>query len=197
MGGDTYDIQDTLMVKHKNILDESAWYSKSYSYYWLVEEDTLNFVLHVTEWKNDSTLHLRLFHKKPILFTEALGRIEMCLPLITEDFNISKFSSFHFMEPIFYFDLAMELSNEYEQEFGQKRVNYRKLNEFLLRSSSSTQLNHFLNPLNKKVRWYGFEKFHLIDKENFKEYLPNIDFTEYPEFTLNAHNGMSVNLENK
>ena len=197
-------VQDTLIIKHENILSESAaprWitelYSKSYSYYWLVGKDTLDFGLRITESKRDGTLDLQLFHREPILFADALGIIDACFPLIKEDFNLSKLTSLHFKEPVFYLDLAIELSNEYEQEFERKNIENRKLNEFLLKSSLNTQLKQFLNPLNKKVRRYVFEKFHLIEKENFKEYLPNVDLTEYPEFTLNAYNGIYVYLENK
>ena len=101
------------------------------------------------------------------------------------------------MEPIFYLDLAKKLSSEYEQEFRRKNIDYRKLNEFLLKSNLNTQLNHFLNPLNKKVKRYGMEKFHLVNKEDYKNYWPNVDLKEYPEFTLHGYTGVFVGLENK
>ena len=196
---DAQDIQDTLIFKREDVLNESVarWYSKSYSYYWLVGKDTLDFKLRITESIGDGELRLRLSHKEPILFTDVLMKIDACLPLIKEDFDISKLTSINFKEPIFYLDLATKLSSEYEQEFGRKGVGYDKLLPFLLKSSMTSQLNHFLNPLNKKVRRCGFEKFQLLDKENYKEYLSDVDFTEYPEFTLNGYTGMDVILENK
>jgi len=197
---DTIDIQDTIVVKQRNVLDKSyqiGFYSKSYSYYWLVGTDTLDFRLGITEYEKDTTFSLRVFHKEPILFTTVLAKVEECFSLIKEDFNFSKLTSFGFMPPVYYLDLAKTLSSEYEQEFGRKNISYDKLDQFLLKSSLTTQLNHFFYPLNKKVKRYGLEKFHLIDKENYKEYLPNVDFTEYPEFTLNAHIGIFVSLENE
>jgi hypothetical protein len=198
---DTLGKHDAFIIKHRNVLNastfDSSYYSKSYSYYWLAGKDTLDFRLYITEWKKDSTLHLRFFHTKPILFANVLREINACFPLLKEDFNISKLASFHFKEPVFYLDLAKEMSSEYEQEFGRKRVSYDKLISFLPKTTFALQLNHFLNPLDKKVKSFGFEKFHLLDKKNYKEYLPNVDVTEYPEFTLNCHNGMTVNLENK
>jgi hypothetical protein len=173
----------------------SGLYSKSYSYYWLAGKDTLNLRLNVTEYKEDTTFLLRIYHRKPILFTAVLEKITECFPLIAEDFNPSKLTSLHFKEPVFYLDLAQTLSNEYEQEFGRKNISHEKLNQFLLQSSLTSQLNHFLNPLHKKVKDYGLEKFHIIDKEIYKEYLPNVDLTEYPEFTFNAHTGIVVKLE--
>lgn len=191
------NFQDTLIIKHKRILNksDSTWYSQSYSYYWLVGKDTLDFNLSITERK-DGNLYLRLSHKEPILFTDALDKIDASFPLIKENFNLSKLISFQFMPPVFYVDLAKKLSSEYEQKFGRKIIIYKKLNEFLLESGLTSQLNYFLDPLNKKVKRYGLEKFHLIDKENYKEYLPNVDITEYPEFIINGM-GMYVQLENQ
>ena len=193
------DIQNTIIVKQENILKskDSAWYSKSYSYYWLAGKDTLDFIISVGEWKRDSALFLHFFHREPMLFADALNEIEACLPLIKEDFDLSKLVSLQFMQPIYYLDLSTKLSSEYEQKFGRKNVDYAKFDKLLSESSLTSQLNHFLNPLNKKVKMYGFEKFHLINKEHYENYLPNVDFTDYPEFTFSAHTGMGVYLENK
>ena len=198
-------IQDTVVVKQRNVLNKSyqiGFYSKSYSYYWLAGKDTLDFFLNITEYGKDSTLHINIRHKEPIFFTVALGKINECLPLIKEDFDVSKFSSIYFNEPIYYLDLAKKLSSEYEQEFGRKNISYEKLNQFLLKSSLTLQLDSFLNPLNKKVKRYGIEKFHLMEKKHYEMYmfhnahLSNIDFTEYPEFTING-GGVDVLLENQ
>ena len=187
-------IHDTVVIKCINVLNESlnSIYSKSYSYYWLTGKDTLDFFLNVTEYKEDSSLHINVRHKEPIFFTVALEKINECLPLINEDFNIVKFSSIFFKEPVYYLDLAKKLSSEYEQEFGQKNINHKTLNHFLLKSSLTLQLNSFLNPLGKNVKRYGIEKFHLMTKKHYEQYLydnerlSNIDFTEYPEFTVNG-----------
>jgi len=197
---DTQFIQDTVVVKQRNALNNPTWgvlYSKSYSYYWLAGKDTLDFVLYVTEYEKDNTFNLRVFHKNPMLFTAVLEKIEECFSLIEEDFDLSKPISFHFMAPIYYLDLAKKLSSEYEQEFGRKIIEYAKLNNFLLASSLTSQLNHFLYSLNRKVKRYGLEKFFIIEKTHYEHYLPNVDFTEYPEFTFNAHTGIYVRLENK
>jgi hypothetical protein len=196
----TVDTQDTIIVKQRNILDKSyqiGFYSKSYSYYWLVGTDTLDFRIGITEYEKDTTFSLRVFHKEPMLFTTVLEKVKECFLLIEEDFNLSKLTLFGFMPPVYYLDLAKKMSSEYEQEFGRRHISYDKLDQFLSKSSLNTQLYHFFNPLNKKIRRYGLEKFHLIYKENYKEYLPNVDFTEYPEFTLNAHTGIFVSLENE
>ena len=76
---DTQFIQDTVVVKQRNALNNPTWavlYSKSYSYYWFAGKDTLDFSLYITEYEKDSTFSLRVFHKEPMLFTAVLEKIE-------------------------------------------------------------------------------------------------------------------------
>jgi len=198
--GNIQQLQDTVIVKQKNVLNQSfdvGFYSKSYSYYWLAGNDTLDFNLNALEYEKDTTFSLDIHHKEPILFATVLEKIAECFPLIEEDFNLSKLTSFNFKEPVFYLDLAQKLSSEYEQKFGRKEISQKELNRFLLQSSLTSQLNHFLNPTGKKVKYYGLEKFHLINKEIYKYCLPNVDFTAYPEFTFGALTGVFVQVENK
>ena len=196
---ETHDKTDTIVLKHKNDLNKSyevGFLSKSYSYYWLVGNDTLDFSVNAREYEKDSTLHLSIHHKKPIILTTALTRINECLPQIKEDFNLTKLNSLYFRDPIYYFDLIKELSTEYEKQFGRKNISYEKLNEFLLKSNLNEQLDNFVGPLDKKTKRYVIEKFHLTDKKYFEEYLPNVDLTEYPEFAINGM-GLYIQLETK
>lgn len=193
------EISDTIIFKHKNTLNESyevGFYSKSYSYYWLKGKDTLDLILNVTEFEKDSTLDLNIIHENPILFSAVLSEINKCLPLIKQDFDISKLSSICFKSPIYYLDLTKELSSEYEQNFGRRNISYSKLNQFLLKSSLTTRLNNFLNPLVKKTKRYHIEKFHLIDKKYYRKTMTKIDFTEFPEFSISGMD-ITVQLENK
>lgn len=190
--------QDTIIVKKINTLNKTCQtnlYSKSYSYYWLVEKDTLDLIINVIEYKKDSTICFSVFHKKPKLFADVLKETTDCLPLIEEDFEVKRLKSINFEAPIFYLDLAKKISSEYEIEYGRKNIGYKEFNQFLLTSSLTSQLNDFIKPLNKKVERYGFEKFFLIDKSDYKSYIPNVDFTEYPEFIFNAHSGIFVQLK--
>jgi hypothetical protein len=190
---------DTIIVKHKNDLNKSyevGFLSKSYSYYWLVGNDTLDFSVNAKEYEKDSTLHLSLYHKNPIFFSTALAKINECLPYIQQDFKLTKLNSFYFRDPIYYFDLVKQLSTEYEKQFGRKNISYEKRNNFLSKSILNKQLDNFVSPLNKKIKGYSIEKFHLIDKKYFGQYLPNVDLTEYPEFAINGM-GLYIRLETK
>lgn len=191
---------DTIIVKQKNVLNrpfQIGFYSKSYSYYWVTGNDTLDFSIGVTEYKKDSTIHIGIYHKEPILFTTALKNTGECLRLMEEDFHVPNLKSINIMEPFFYSDIVQELSDNYEREFGRKNVSGEKINSFLLKSNLNSQLNDFFAPLNKEVKQYNLEKFHLVDKEDYSACFPNIDLTEYPDFTFNSHTGIHVELEDK
>ena len=125
---------------------------------------------------------------------DLLNKINECIPLIQEDFNLIRISSISFKSPIYYPDLTMKLSREYELKFGRKNATYLKLNTFLLTSSLNSQLENFLDPLSKKVVSYSIEKFQVIEKEAFINYLPEADIKNYPGFALG---GMAVSVKLK
>lgn len=192
------DTKDTILIKQQNVLNKSyevGFYSKSFSYYWVTGKDTIDFFMNVAEYEKDSTSNINIHHKKPLLFTTTLDRINQSLPIVRNDFDITKLSSIYFKSPIYYLDLLKELMNEYEMKFGKKGISYQDLNDFLLNSSLNTRLNGFLHPLNKKVKRYNIEKFQLVDKNNFNSYIPDTDLTDYPEFAIGGM-GLSVQLEN-
>jgi hypothetical protein len=196
---ESIDKTDTIIVKHKNELNKSyegGFLSKSFSFYWLVGNDTLDFSVNARQYEKDSTLHLSIHHKKPIFFSKALTKINECLPHIQENFKLIKLNSIYFRDPIYYFDLVKQLSTEYEKQFGRKNIGHENLNAFLLKSSLNKQLDNFVSPLDKKIKGYSIEKFHLTDKKYFGKYLPNVDITQYPEFAINGM-GLNIQLETK
>jgi hypothetical protein len=192
-------IQDTVILKQKNELDTSygvSFRSKSYSYRWVSGNDTLDFGLVATEHEKDSSLHLSIAHRKPILFFTALKRIVDCLEVIKDDFYVSNLTSLYFKPPVYYLDLSNSLSKEYQQAFGQKNISHQRLDQFLLGSSFTSQLTTFLKPYGKTVSRYSIEKFHLLHKEGYSHYLKGVNLTNYPDFTLHGM-GLSIRLADK
>lgn len=192
-------IIDTIVVKQQNVFPDSSSvdiYSKSYSYYCIVGNDTMKFALRCNEHKSDSTLNLTFHQREGMLFTTFLRFVEKCIPEIQEDFNINRLNTIYFNSPIYYPDLSISLSKEYAHKFGSKIVGYKKLNEFLLNSYLTTTLNRFLKPLGKKTNRYSIEKFGLLDKKYLSYYLQNADVDNYPDFVLHG-GGISVQLEHK
>ncbi|NDK54287.1 hypothetical protein [Pontibacter fetidus] len=185
---------DTVLVKIENKLNKSyevGFYSKSFTYCWIAGPDTLDFKIGMTEHVRDSSVQLRVFHRNPILFSKALDKINESLPLIEQDFNLEKLGYLHFESPIFYKDMTVELSKSYENQFGKKNISYKQLNVFLMNSWLEKKVGTFLNQFTKSTRRYAIEKFHLLEKENYKQYIPNSDLSDYPSFTIH---GMGVSV---
>lgn len=187
--------QDTVLVKIQNKIDKSydiGFLSKSFTYCWTVGQDTLDFKIGVREYVRDSSIQISVFNKKPISFATVLNKIDESLPLIKEDFDSENLRSLYFPRPpIFYKDLTTTLSKDYESQFGRENISYEKLNEFLMNSWLEIQIGEFLDQFGKTTRRYGIEKFHLLDKEYYKEYIPDVDLNEYPEFSIH---GMGISV---
>jgi hypothetical protein len=187
-------VQDTVLVKIENEIDQSyeiGPYSKSYTYCWIAGKDTLDLKIGLTEYVRDSTIQLRVFNRHTILFTETIEKINECLPLIRENFELANLQSLSFEPPILYKDLTTELSKDYKSQFGQRDIGYEELNAFLMNSWLQKRISKFLGQLNKTARRYRLEKFHLLDKEYYSEYIPNSDLNEYPEFSIH---GMGISV---
>lgn len=186
--------QDTVLVKIQNKIDESyeiGFYSKSYTYCWIAGKDTIDLKFGLTEYVRDSSVQIRVFNRQPILLNTAIEKLNECLPLIQEDFNLKNLSSFYFEPPILYKDLTIELSQDYKDQFEKKNISHQQLNEFLMNSYLEQKISNFLDQFDKTTRRYGIEKFHLLDKEYYREYIPNTDLNEYPEFVIH---GMGISV---
>jgi len=188
---------DTTLVKFENKIDKSyeiGFYKKSYTYCWITEKDTLDFKIGVTEYVRDNSIQIRVYHRNPILFLETLGKIADCLPLIEQNFNLNKLNSLYLEPSIFYKDLTSELSKAYKNQFGEKNIDYDELNEFLKHSWLDKKLGTFLKRFEKTTKNYGIEKFHLLNKEYYGNYIPNENMNNYPDFSIHGM-GITISLE--
>ena len=187
---------DTVVVRIENEIDKSdefAFFSKSIKYCWVTDKDTLDYMIGVEEQAGDSSVSIKTRHYKPILFTKALDKINDCLPLIAQDFNLNNLNSLYFAPPIFYKDLTNELSLSYENQFGNKAIKHQELNKFLMNSWLQEKVGNFLQQFGKSTRRYGIEKSHLMEKEYYNAYIPNTNLDDYPSFTIHGR-GISVIL---
>lgn len=186
--------QDTVMVTIKNEINKSyeiGFYSKSYTYCWITGKDTLDFKIGLTEHVRDSSVQLNVFNRQPILFNTAIDMINECLPLIQENFEFGNLSSLYFRPPILYKDLTTKLTQDYKSQFGQKNISHEQLNEYLMNSWLEKRVSSFLAQFDKTTKRYSIEKFHLLDKDYYSEYIPKSDLNEYPEFSIH---GMGVSV---
>lgn len=188
----TYAVQDTVIVKEAK--PNNREYGPDQYYYWVSEmNDTLDFKLGISLYYGE--VYLSVENDQPMLFSDVLDKIKLCIPMIREEYDLSKLSTISFRKPIYYLDLAQDLSTHYYKKFGNKAVNYHQWNQFLLNASITSSLNGLLECVeNKNVRSYSFEKFRIATKKEYKEYLPDVDFSTYPDFVLDGYTGFSVRL---
>ena len=168
-------------------------YSNVYNYYW-VAKDTSDLRFHVYERKADRTVLLGCDHRKQLNFKTLLDSLNSVLPKIASDVDIKKIESLIFRQALYYPDLNRVLSQEYGIKFGEVTVTYPNLNNFLMTSSLTVELNTFLHPLHKKVKRYSIEKFHLIGKEQYSKLFPHTNSDNIPDFSLYG-SGIHVDLE--
>ncbi len=191
--------RDTVIQKQKDRLKnalDSGFYAKKLWYYWIHGSDTMDYKLTVSETRKEGTIHLDIHHKKNMLFTEVLALIRTAMPVIKEDFDLERLDYFSFESPLYYRDFEILFSKEYQTRFGQKRIGYPELDAFLLQSEITVLLNQFLEPYDKKVRRYLVEKFQLINPHQGSLFLPDLDYSGYPDFAIHGM-GLSVNLKNE
>lgn len=160
-----------------------------------MDGDTLDCSVQVLVWAGSGDISLSIEHKNSMLFSDVLQKLLDCFQVMKNDFDVNKVTSLDFEAPIFYVDLANQLTKEYKQKFGHKTIRYKVFSNFMMSTTLTSQLNNCLALWNKAVKYYSFEKFFLIDKKMFHEYLPNTDVSAYPEFTFNAHSGISIELK--
>ena len=187
--------EDTIIVKRKSVLHPSEidFLSKTYWYNWVAGNDTLDYRIRVSEHMRDSSVHLRFHHKRPMLLSKVLQIIQEATHLIGEDFDFKELRYISFESPLFYKDFEEMFSMEYQARFGERRIDYRALNAFLLRSAITGMLNDFLEPYNKKAGRFDIEKYQLVKKAYFSHYEPGINYSLYPEFGIHGM-GLSIGL---
>ena len=185
---------DTLLIKIESKIDNSYeidLYSRKVFYSWVSDKDTLDFSVGLTEYARDSTISIRFYHDEPILFSDALDKLNDCYLHMKEDFKMDRLNYLYLKPPIFYKDLNSELSKSYKSQFGTKNIKYQKLNEFLMESWLEERVSDFLKPYGKTTRRYGIEKFHLLEKDYYDEYIPDSDMNDYPSFSIHGM-GLSI-----
>jgi len=195
---DVIQLEDNTTLVKKNIELSgflSDFYSRAYSYHWIKDKDTLDFSINIYERKKDSTSTLSLINVTPMLFDVLIDKTTACIPLIQKDFDFYKINTLYFKSPLYFPDLARDLTLEYEEKFERAVIEKQELDQFLLKSALNTHLSTILKPLHKKAKRYTIEKFDITDKANYQHFLPEINPDEYPEFSLNG-TGVYVRLTN-
>lgn len=192
---------DTIIIKDYPEFSkfDSILNTKVIYYFWLTNNDSLDFNLRISQGK-DSAVSIYFLHENTMQFAETMKLFNECLPTIQQDFDLSKTDGISFKTPVYYPDLVSRLATEYNEKHGTKKLKYGDFIDFLLSSSLTTTLNDFFKTYNIEVKGYGIEKFHFVEKENYEKYFPDISpeiLKDYPEMIFDGLNYLSVSLEAK
>lgn len=179
---------DTLLQKQESDTAKFASYDvfKSIRYYAVAGMDTIGARIHVDQSKSDGKISIDFRHHKPISFDDLLHWFKKFLPLINNDFELSKLTYLHFDTPLFYKDISSELSAEYQKRYGKESINWELQVSLLMESSLRMKLDSLFSPYRRKVLRIDVEKFHLTKKEYYREYFPEENLSEYPEVAIDG-----------
>lgn len=178
---------------------DSILNAKVIRYFWLTDNDTLDFSLRISQSK-DSSVSIYFLHENTMLFAEAMRLFNECLPTIQQDFDLSKTDGLALKTPVYYPDLVSELATEYNKKHETKKLRYADFVDFLTKTSLTATLNEFFKTFNVEVKRYNIEKFHFVEKENYEKYFPDISpdiLKNYPEMIFDGLNYLSVELKTK
>lgn len=164
--------------------NDTAHYTQSVSYVWTVGEDTLDFRLYVQEHKSDKSVHLIFGHQKAIRLETAIQRTLACLSTIAEDFSVGQIASVYLKTPVYYYDLANNLTDLYQAKHEGKNLSFVEQQTFFKESILHESMTHFATHFQKEPSAYSLEKIHVMKKEQYHSYLPEADLSHYPDFTI-------------
>ena len=154
---------DTIIVKQVDeIEDYDSITSRSFSYIWRTNKDTLDLKIHAREYHTDGStpiFHINIRHSEEMFFSTALKYLKKSIPIIQEDFKLKNLGSLQFESTFLYKDFETTLPKEYESKYGKKRISYLEIDDFLKESSIDDELKKTLFFLKERTYEYAIEKF--------------------------------------
>ena len=161
-------LQDTLVIS-KPITDElagSAYRKRATQYQIVTQFDTSKFAIIISESnKNDFDhegsvyLYFRFDEKKS--FREQKAELNMLIEKASEEYKFDSLKNIYFLDLVSLGDLNIDISRELENNKNQKLIlkNYWKLNDFLLESSLSKEMNDIFKKYKLTVKQFTIEHF--------------------------------------
>lgn len=203
---------DTLMVveKSERVYEQEIYdlvqnvdypILKTYTYYWVVGKDTLDFSINVSEEGDGTIIYVYRFNKSGDAYRKRMSiyfllkKIKEIMPSLKEGkFDMNRLYAISFEDPSVFTDLSNELSNAY-QKYPKGSFHREKLNELMQNTKFHKELNHLLSPWDKKVAHYSIEKLHIIGRKQMQDNFIEIDTTKIPQDII-AGNGFYINVKN-
>ena len=166
---------DTIIGK-KNITDElagSAFRKRATQYFVVVKKDTSRFMPIFSKLKNNGKIEIsqRLpYSNETETYFQRLSELKLILPEAAKEFNLDSLSHMSIGRLILSGDLAIAITKEYKNKFGEKEVittaDYSEISKFLLESKLTKDLNKLFEPYSKSVEKVGIEKVFFTTRDN-------------------------------
>lgn len=183
------------LIGSKPISDEiagSKFRKRAIGYFVITGTDTSDYTCIFTESKADGKIGINLnipYLKAKMSYRQRLKEIKLILPKASNDFNFDSLTSIGFGRLILSGDLAIDISKQYNQEFGTTNVkmDYKAVGEFLTTSKLGSDLNEIFKSYSVSVDDVSIEKLHFTTKEElYWASKIETDSTKIPEKILDC-----------
>lgn len=170
---------DTMIVK--NAIDYelagSSYRKRGDSYFLVIGTDTSSFKPIFSEAIETGLVSLSLniqYTKANLSYEKRLLELKHLLARAAQDYTLDSLQSISFGRLILSGDLAITVTKEYEESFGQTEqisiAQYQEISKFLLTSTLSKDLNKLLKPYYRSVKHVGIEKAFFTTKSELLDY---------------------------
>lgn len=187
---------DTI-IGSKNITDEisgSAYRKRATGYFVIIGNDTSDFTCIFTQSKYDGNIGIDLnipYLNTSMTYRQRLLELKTILTKAAKDYNFDALTSISFGRLILCGDLAIDITYQYRQKFGAsdtiKVEDYRVVEQFLVTSKLSSDLNNLFKPYSILVDKVSIEKpFFTTKKELYWASKVETDSTNTPDKILDC-----------
>jgi len=170
---------DTIIGK-KNITNEiagSAYRKRATGYFVIVKKDTSGFMPIFSESKDNGRIGISQklpYSNETETYFQRLSELKLILPEAAKEFNFDSLSNMSIGRLILSGDLAITITEEYKNKFGEKEVittaDYSEISEFLLESRLTKDLNKLFEPYSKSVEKVRIEKVFFATRDELLKF---------------------------
>lgn len=168
------NLPDTIIATNNviQIIAGSAYLKKAVCYFVIVDQDTSGFRPIFIESKDNGGVRIDLnlpYSNKSETYPERINQLKLILKKAEKEFNFDSLSSMSVGRLILTGDLAVEITREYKNQFGENEkitlADYGRISNFLLNSKFTKDINELFEPYSKLVETVIIEKAFFTSKD--------------------------------
>jgi hypothetical protein len=185
---------DTI-IGSKTITDEiagSAYRKRATGYFVIIDKDTSDYTCIFLESTDGGKVSIDLnipYSKASMTYRQRLEELKIILPIAAKDYNFDSLTSVSFGRLILSGDLAVEVTQQYQQKFGisNKLESYVTVGQFLKESKLGEDLNDLFKPYLISVDKVSIEKLFLTSQKDLLwASKVETDTTKFPDKILDC-----------